>query len=330
MTVQFQDRQIDPISLWGQYVEFPPNWNPKPDDEFSPLVRCPNPDHHTEKRHFQINLHQATVHCFAHCGISGTYESAVAKIEGVTNRQARKSILKHSRLGKPAHVRRKRSSDAASPVPVMDNSYDRYLPQIATDFLAKRGFQDSTIAAHELGWDADTLRVVIPVKNKRGQVRFLIRRTVKPGVEPRYLYPDGSEKSRYLYGIDNIDLGMVKSEGIVLVEGSFDRMKVWQHGLRNSGAILGSKLSEIQAQQIANLRPPRIYTMFDADGSGLSATISVAKLLRSIPIYVCRYPKGKYDPDETTQEEAYRMISRAVPFSKFRQLQTRRKEISVG
>lgn len=326
MSVFFQGRQVDPIALWENYVEFPVNWN-QHDEEFSPLVRCPNPNHNTMKRHFQVNLHQATVHCFAGCGISGSYEHAIAMIEGVNHRQARKSILKHSVVGKTTH-RRKRGT--AEPISADDLLYDRFLPQSAVEYLDKRGISASSIAKWELGWDAEALRIAIPAKDSHGRLRFLIRRTVKPNVEPRYLYPQGSERNKLLFGACNLDLGMIRSVGIVLVEGSLDCIMLHQHGLTNTVAILGSKVGEIQSQLIANLRPKAIYTMFDADAAGVGATISAAARLRSSPLRVCRYPKGKTDPAEISKTEAERMIERAISYSQFKQLTSKhRKEITA-
>lgn len=318
MTVFFQGRHIDPIALWSALgVEFPANFTDDGTQEFSPLVVCPNPDHHTSKRHFQINLKQATCHCFAGCGISGSYEHAVAMIEGGTRRAARKTILRHSRIATGAPKVRKRGS--TKPVPTVDVSYDRYLPQIAVEYLAKRGISSSTAEKWELGWDADALRVVIPAKDARGRAQFLIRRAVKPGVEPRYLYPEGSERNKLLFGACVIDPRMVRSRGILLVEGSIDCIIQDQYELLPVGAILGSKLSEIQAQFIANMRPKVVYTMFDADAAGVGATISTKLRLRSVPIKVCRYPKLKSDPAELTQEEARRAIERAIDFNRWKQ-----------
>lgn len=328
MSVEFLGRRVDPVALWSNYVEFPTNWNDG-GEEFSPLVRCPNPDHHTEKRHFQVNLHTARVHCFANCGISGSYENAISMIEGVSHRQARKSILKHSVIGKST-ARRKRSTRAIS---VMELEYDRYLPQTALEYLRKRGISESSTAKWELGWDSETLRIAIPAKDGHGRLKFLIKRAVKPNVEPRYLYPKDSEKSHLLFGACHLDLGMVRSSGIILVEGSLDCVMLHQHGFTNTVAILGSKVSEIQAQLIANLRPKTIYTMFDADGAGITATNSVAAKLRQTPIRVCRYPKGKSDPAELTQDEALRMIQRSINFNRFTRLtnpKQHRKEIAIN
>ena len=69
-------------------------------------------------------------------------------------------------------------------------------------------------------------------------------------------------------------------------------------GLPNTASILGSRISERQAEIIARLRPPRVYLMFDKDSAGIGAILSARERLRKFPLYVVRYPKGKSDPAE--------------------------------
>jgi hypothetical protein len=162
MTVPYRGRRVDPTALWSNYVEFPGDFTDDGKTEFSPLTVCPNPDHLTSKRHFQINLKQPTVHCFAHCGISGTYEHAIAMIEGSTHRAARRAILKHSRVATGEALTRPRKRKSASAIPVVDLSYERYLPAVASEYLTSRALTPQSIERWELGWNPDELRVVIP------------------------------------------------------------------------------------------------------------------------------------------------------------------------
>lgn len=318
--MRFQGRVVDAVALWSDYVEFPSSMRVDDETVFLPLVVCPNPDHVTTKRHFQINIQAGLVHCFAGCGISGTFEHAISTVEGITNRAARKQILKHSRIGN-APIPRKRGKRTANTLPPLDLQDFTFLPQAAVEYLGKRGITDTSVANWQMRWDMDELRIVIPVHDQRGRLRFFIKRGVKDSQIPKYLYwPEGVERNSVLFGLDRIDLGMIRSEGIVLVEGSIDVIRNHQHDLRNTVGLLGSKLSFEQAQLISNLRPKRVITMFDADVSGIEATISVRKRIKRIPIQVCRYPKGKTDPAELSHKEAVRVVSRAVPYVKFENL----------
>jgi hypothetical protein len=96
----YNGRQLDPLALWGNYIDFPQNFK---DDgsEFSGLVMCPNPDHDARRPHFQMNMRKPLVHCFSNCGISGTYEKAISMIEGCNEREARRIILKYCQFPDP-------------------------------------------------------------------------------------------------------------------------------------------------------------------------------------------------------------------------------------
>lgn len=241
---------------------------------------------------------------------------------------------KHSRVGGGDHrpVRKRRNLESPNaPSEILE--YERYLPQAAVAYLKFRKISEASTSKWELGWDAESLRIVIPVHDSRGRVRLLVRRTIKPRVEPRYLYSEGVERNSLLFGIGQIDLGLVRSEGIILVEGTLDCIILHQYGFTNTVAILGSKVSEIQARKIANMRPTRVYTMFDADGAGVGATISARRRLPGNVIKVCRYPKGKTDPASLDEKEAHRVIQRAVTYSKFERatrIRSTRRRISVG
>ena len=315
MSVRYQGRLVDPVALWEQYVEFPSNMDAN-EGGFLPLTVCPNPEHQTTKRHFQVNAEKPLVHCFAGCGISGTYEHAIAMIEGCTHRAARRVILKHSRIGKV--VRKKNHVQKEIPKEALE--YERYMPEVAMEYLTSRGISFHSRNHWELGWDAEQQRIVIPACDYRGRVKFLIGRAVKPRVEPRYLYTEGADKNAILFGLDKIDPRLVQSQGVIVVEGSLDTIVMHQHGFRNTVGTLSSRLSKIQARQIASLRPKRIVTMFDADVAGIEATISVADRIPRYQIRVVRFPKGKADPAQLTEKEARRAIDRAISFQRFQEL----------
>lgn len=319
--VKYRGREIDAISLWSNYVQFPPNMDTS--GPFLPLVECPNPNHDTFKRHFQINVEKPLVHCFAGCGISGTYEHAIEMIEGCKRDKARKIILGHSRLPRaggdpPRGAKRLRTeNDGISTSAVPDLALYSYLPPAATEYLAGRGISGASIAKWELGWNSESLRVTIPVRDLHGHLRFCIERAVRPKDMPRYLYPEHADKKSLLFGACHADLDRIRSWGVIVVEGSLDAIRIDQHGIGPVVAILGSTVSARQSEILAGLRPKRIYSMFDRDAAGIHATFSLRKVLSSCPIMVCRYPKGLNDPAELSRKEAEHVIRSAIPYSRF-------------
>jgi len=321
--MRYQGREIDPIELWSNYVDFPPNV--KIDGEFLPKVVCPNPEHDTTKKHFQINALKGLVHCFAQCGISGSYEHAIATIEGITERNARKVILRHTKMGSSS-VRPERngagvlsgnSSESGNTSRTESLEYSTFIPQAGIEYLESRGISEQAIAHFEIGWDSEDLRLVIPAKDKNGVVRFLIKRAIKESAWPKYLYTEGFPKTSLLFGACDLDPGMIRSHGIVLVEGSIDRIRLWQLGITNAVATLGTGISEIQARIVERFRPPYVYLMFDRDTSGVHGIEIARRRLPKSNLRVCRYPKGKFDPGELEESDAYRSIERAISIGKF-------------
>lgn len=313
--MNFRGRQIDPVELWSKYIDLPANLEIDEQTVFLPKVECPNPEHDTGKRHFQVNVTQPTVHCFAYCGISGSYEKAISIIEGCDEREAKRIILRNSsRSGRSVKPRRRISGRAKQAASVVsDLGYERFLPQAGLEYLKSRGISDESVATWELGWDSESLRIVIPARDLNGHLRFLIKRATREKDHPKYLYSEGFPKTSLLFGACQLDLGMVRSEGLILTEGSLDAIDNHRHGLRNTTAILGTGISRAQRAIVAKLRPKRVYLMFDKDLAGVTNIEIAARELRKYPLFVCRYPKGKNDPQELSREEKYRSIERAVP-----------------
>lgn len=324
---RYRGREVDDIGLWSKYIEVPQG--AEKETHYWPLTVCPNPEHDTLKKHFQVNVQDGLVHCFARCGISGTYEHAIQLIEGCRDREARKIILEFARGTKRKTTSlRNRGSDRA-PIPKPNLEYDSFIPQIGMEYLEKRGIEPSSIARFGLGWYPEEKRLVIPARDLQGQTRFLIRRAVMDRQHPKYLYTEGFAKSSLLFGACATDLGLIRSDGLILVEGSIDAIRVSQHGMSNVVATLGTGISSTQVEIVSRLRPRKIFCFFDKDSAGVASIEIVQRRLRGrYPLFVVQYPKAKADPAECSREEVERAIARAIPIRNFtrkvKQLKVRR------
>lgn len=94
------------VGLWSEWIDIE-DVDPLP--TFLSKAVCPNPEHDTFKRHFQVNTKQATVHCFGDCGISGTYEHALCVILGIYDeRKITRVEINHAKtrrgINEPAEV----------------------------------------------------------------------------------------------------------------------------------------------------------------------------------------------------------------------------------
>lgn len=356
--MNFRGRNIDPISFWQRYVSFPNGIRFDEADVFAPKTQCPNPAHDTLKSHFQVNLSQPTVHCFAHCGISGSYEHAVCVIEGLYEkfkvedapndrerkrrtdraiREARKIILRNARAS-TGHRISSRSQDSRRTTKAVSRNelqYESFLPQAALEYLDGRGISKESIAAWQIGWLPEEKRIAIPARDENNRLKFLIKRAIFERQNPKYLYTEGFPKTSLLFGACALDLDQIRSQGLILVEGSLDTIRFHQFHLRNTVAILGTGISDEQVKIIMRLRPRKIILAFDRDSAGIRNIEIAAGKLRKYPLYIMKYPKGKLDPADLTEKEAHRQIERVVPAFSFIQrnglsVSNKRKELHFG
>lgn len=352
----FNGRNLSVTALWSQFgVDVPASDAGLP--TFLPLVECPNPAHDTHKRHFQINTRQPLVHCHARCGIEGTYEHAICVILGLYTKhgldlplhqikikrepgdpirtkvnaaqfEARQMMMQHTRVdmqGLAEEIttrtgQRKavaHDSAVATDQDKLERGDFQFLPKLARDFLDKRGLSAPTRGKWQLGWCEEEERIVIPAFDDRGIFRFLIKRRVDGAAFQKYLYTEGAIKTSLLFGACMLDPVQVRSQGIVLCEGSLDAIRLHQFGVTNAVAILGSGLSERQVRIIDKLGPAKVYTFFDKDSSGGGNTLDAACKLTKVPIRVCLYPRGVDDPATLSAEQALASVATSIPFQTF-------------
>ncbi len=327
--MNFRGHEIDPIKLWQEYVELPPNAS-EDEGPFLPLVYCPNPEHdNTRSPAFQINVRQPTVHCFSKCGISGSYEHAIGKIRGIPEKRARKEILRaagtrgirRSKGARRTSIRDQRKNRALAVQQASQSFEDAlrsfsYLPQVALEYLDSRGIGGASVSKWRIGFNPDSKRIVIPAEDDRERIHFLIERAIRPKDFPKYLYSEGGERNSLLFGACHANKDRIKSEGIILVEGSLDCIRLHQEGFDNAVAMLGT-FSKEQIRRIEKLRPKRIYCFFDRDTAGVWAVEAIQRSFGTTPIFVLLYPKGKNDPAEMDGKEVERQLERALTITQF-------------
>jgi DNA primase len=207
--------------------------------------RCPI--HRGEGRDaFQVNLARNIFHCFA-CRAGGTVLDFVAGMEGCTLREAAEKLQPRA---KPVHgpgvslpwkerVMEKRR--ALSPLGSVLRDIDSAHP-----YLATRGIESQTAAHFGVGFYAGpgllSGRLVIPILNAQGELVAYCGRSLDTA-EPRYQFPPGFRKSQVLF---NFHRAAASGEpAVVVVEGFFDCLKVYQAGLRSVVALMGAVLLSV-------------------------------------------------------------------------------------
>jgi DNA primase catalytic core len=145
-------------------------------------------------------------------------------------------------------------------------------------------------------------RLMFPIRNIRGKVVGLGSRTLSDAKDiPKYLNSPESaifSKRKILYGFyENFDV-IRKQKEMYLVEGYFDVIKLWQHGIQNVCATLGTSLSEDWVGRLKKSLK-KLTIIFDGDTAGVRSMMQVADFFftHQWEPYVLVLPDN-LDPDE--------------------------------
>ena len=136
-------------------------------------------------------------------------------------------------------------------------------------YLTGRGISKETAEAFGVGLFSGkgsmSGRCVIPIHNERGELLAYAGRSID-GAEPKYKLPAGFHKSAVLFNLHRATATGCKS--VVVVEGFFDCMKVWQAGFP-CVAVMGCRLSKEQQVLLAGNFTAALL-LFDGDAAGIA------------------------------------------------------------
>jgi len=178
-------------------------------------------------------------------------------------------------------------------------------------YLAERGLMLETIKEFEIGYCARGVmaqRIAFPICSVKGELVGYAGRWPgdAPDGRPKYRLPDGFKKSQEIFRLWKA-LQEDPEMPLVIVEGFFDVMRLWQLGIRKSVALMGSSMSEAQeAMLIQHLTPgSRVIVMFDEDEAGVSGRESVLqRLALKAYVRVVAFAEHGDQPENLTAEEA--------------------------
>jgi len=168
-------------------------------------------------------------------------------------------------------------------------------------------------------------RVMFPIINTRSKVIGFGARSLDPEGIPKYINSSESKiflKKNNLYGI-NITKDAIANEKLTyFVEGYMDVITLYQHGVKNVTASLGTALTEAQAKMLKRYAEDVILA-YDADDAGKKAAIRGIDVLRDagLNVKVFTVPDGK-DPDDFikkhSKNEFISATSSAPPATEFK------------
>ena len=191
------------------------------------------------------------------------------------------------------------------------------LENLKTDhpYFDERGLLPETVAEFGLGYCAKgtmASRVVIPIHNHVGELVGYVGRWpgIPPEERPKYKLPMGFKKSAEVFNLHRAIQGPPE-QTLIVVEGFFDVMKLWQLGFKRAVSIMGSSLSAVQEELFrqATRSDSRIILMFDEDNAGRKGREQALLRLATFAfVHVVVFPAEDMQPDHLSVEELLTLL----------------------
>tara|TARA_B100000424_G_scaffold246245_1_gene217783 strand:+ start:510 stop:1349 length:840 start_codon:yes stop_codon:yes gene_type:complete len=254
-------------------------------------ILCLNPEHDDTNPSLRVDRITGVMHCFS-CGFKGNL---------FTHFGAPSSPLEVRLHKLKEKVEKTRSQTVGI--------------QLPKDRLAWKGGGFRNISEETLNiWDAFTWnvpkfegRIIFPIRDITGKTVALIGRLINGmGSDKYYIYPSGVEMPFCPAKVKPIQ------NRVILVEGIFDALNLWDKGLKNTVCCFGTqqmnwvKLSLLKMQGVSG-----IDIMYDGDEAGRTAAEKVKGTAEELgmSVQIVTLPEGT-DPGGLVQDQVNRISKR--------------------
>ncbi len=202
------------------------------------------------------------------------------------------------------------------------NKYDDLLQLMRTHKFSSEALKKSGLFVEtEKGYiDRFRNRIMFPIYNHfnkiigfAGRVYDDNNKTAKYMNSPETLIYN---KSKILYGMNLNKNIILDSKAVVIVEGYFDLIQLYQAGFKNVLAISGTAFTEQHANTISKLCKT-IYLAYDGDQAGQQAAIRAGYIIlkNNMEPKIIQMPVG-VDPDDWIQNEGAEPFKKAIEKAK--------------
>jgi DNA primase len=251
------------------------------------IIRCLNPDHDDKNPSMRVDRFTGIFHCFS-CGFKGN----LFKHFGLLTTNNSVKIAKLKEKLKDLHINFNGVDFPHEKIPL-----NRTFRGISINTLKE--FE----AFYTTGSEELSDRAWFPIHDIRGKIAAYVGRHMLSSGNPRYLnFPRGTTLPCFPEQMK------VKSKNLVLVEGIFDLLNLYDKGLKNVACTFGTttlvkdtalKLLPFRTQGVT-----KIYLMYDGDVPGQEAAHKLKPLLEAAEyeVEVITLEEDK-DPGDLSQDE---------------------------
>ncbi len=252
------------------------------------VTKCFNPDHDDSSPSFRIDKIKGVAHCFS-CG----FKTNIFKHFGIITNQVN---IKVAGIKEKLKILKQGNEGL--------DMLDGYTP-LSDPF---RGISLKTLNKFDIFYTDKVSnmedRIIIPLKDIRGKIKVFLGRHALSNANPRYMiYPKGVQLPLFPPILET------KAKNLVLVEGIFDMLNLYDKGLHNVVSAMGTntlkndnikfKLLPFKAQGVV-----KIFILFDGDQAGIAASKDLKPRLEELGfvVEIIELEENK-DPGEMDQNE---------------------------
>jgi DNA primase len=256
------------------------------------VTKCFNPDHNDSNPSFRIDRVSGIAHCFS-CG----FKFNLFKYYGESSNNASIRVSKIKEKLRVLSLSTKGLEPLEGTRP-FNGTHRNISSQTLKEFEAFK--TDKVIGLED--------RIIFPIKDVRNKVTAYVGRHLLSNGNPRYkIHPIGCELSLYPTRFTE------KQHCIILVEGIFDLLNLWDKGLHNVVCTFGTE--GLQNHTKEKLLPykaagvSKVYIMYDGDEAGRNAAEKLKPLIEEANFEVEVIGMAdECDPGDSTQEEVNQLI----------------------
>jgi DNA primase len=182
----------------------------------------------------------------------------------------------------------------------------------AVEYFNSRQIGLEAINHFKLGYSDKQFMVTVPLHSPDGLPVGIIGRSIEGKA---FKNSPNLPRNKTMF-----NLHRAKREGgtIIVVESSFDAIRLWQSGFPNAVATLGGSISDINIQHL-NKYASTVIIMTDADAAGKALGMTIANKLKNKNVLWAKYdhnvmyPHSAKDVGDMTDEEIKQCVKNAIP-----------------
>ena len=284
------------------------------------LCLCPF-HHNTDSPAFAISYSKGLYICYnQYCNASGTVLDLVMQLTKRNNYEALRFIssnklseaelleeeLKDLLDDKPEFVEYSQSE-----IDTLHNNLINHMPA-GKEYFMSRHINEEAMEYFKLGYSHKQQMVVVPLHSPDGIPVGLIGRSIQG---KQFKNTPNLPRNKTMFNSHR-----AKREGgtIIIVESSFDAIRLWQAGFPNAVATLGGSISDTNLQYL-NKYASTIILMTDNDRAGKALGTTIASKLNRKNVLWAKYnhdvmyPREAKDVGDLTNEEIKQCIKNAIP-----------------